>query len=280
MLPRDDHELLALAGISAPPPPEQGLFREGSWLRRIAAESVLLLGGGRALLLEIAHPLVAAGVAEHSRFREDPFGRLQRTLDAMSAIAFRNRAAALEAARSVERAHARVRGHLTRAAGRFPAGSAYSGRDPELMLWVWATLVDTALVVTDRFVGPLAPEARESYYADQCTVARVLGIPSELLPADHAGFRAYFDEMVAGDALAVTDAAREIAVAVLAPPQRLPAAGVARLVTAGLLPPRLREAFGLPWDDARERRLEDLCASARAMRAPAPGSLDALRKAR
>jgi uncharacterized protein (DUF2236 family) len=280
MLPRDDAELLALAGITASPPPEQGLLRADSWLRKLAAESVLLLGGGRALLLEIAHPLVAAGVAEHSRFREDPLGRLQRTLDAMSAIAFRDQAAALEAARCVERAHVRVRGQLAEDAGCFPAGTAYSGRDPELMLWVWATLVDSALVVTDRFVGPLAPEARESYYADQCTVARVLGIPSELLPADHAGFRAYLDEMVAGDALAVTDTAREIAAAVLAPPQRLPATGVARLVTAGLLPPRLREAFGLAWDDARERRLADLCASARALRAPAAGSLDALRKAR
>jgi uncharacterized protein (DUF2236 family) len=278
MLPRDDDALLALAGIAAPLPPGQGLFRADSWLRRLAGESVLLIGGGRALLLEIAHPLVAAGVAEHSRFREDPLGRLQRTLDAMSAIAFRDRPAALEAARRVERAHLRVHGHLAERAGRHPAGTAYSGRDPELMLWVWATLVDTALVVTDRFVGPLAPEARESYYADQCVVARVLGIPSELVPADHAEFCAYFDGMLASDALAVTGTAREIASAVLDPPLRLPATGVARLVTAGLLPARLREPFGLAWDAARERRLTELCASARALRAP--GSLDGSRKAR
>jgi uncharacterized protein (DUF2236 family) len=280
MLPRDDDALLALAGIRAPLPPGQGLFRADSWLRRIAGESVLLLGGGRALLLEIAHPLVAAGVAEHSRFREDPFGRLQRTLDAMSAIAFRDRPAALEAARGVERAHARVHGRLAERAGRHPAGTAYSGRDPELMLWVWATLVDTALVVTDRFIGPLPPEARESYYADQCVVARVLGIPAELLPADHAEFCAYFDGMLEGDALAVTGTAREIASAVLDPPLRLPATGVARLVTAGLLPARLRESFGLAWDATRELRLSDLCASARALRAPAAGSLDASGKAR
>jgi len=280
MLPRDDDELLALAGILDPPPPEQGLFRADSWLRKLGAESVLLLGGGRALLLEIAHPLVAAGVALHSRFREDPLGRLQRTLDAMSAIAFRDRPAALEAARRVARAHARVRGRLAHGAGRFPAGTAYSGQDPELMLWVWATLVDTALVVTDRFVGPLALEARESYYADQRVVARVLGIPAEILPADHAGFDAYFDGMLAGDALAVTNTAREIASAVLDPPVRLPATGVARLVTAGLLPVRLREAFGLAWDAARERRLAGLCASARALRAAGTGSLDGPPKAR
>jgi uncharacterized protein (DUF2236 family) len=284
MLPRDDEALLALAGIADPPPPETGLFRADSWLRRVSAEPVLLLGGGRALLLEVAHPLVAAGVARHSRFREDPLGRLQRTLDAMSTLAFRERAVALEAARRVEQAHAHVRGRLERAAGRFAEGAAYDGRDPELMRWVWATLVDTALVMTERFVAPLGAGALEAYYGDQRTLARVLGIPDALLPAGYAEFRAYFDGMLASDALAVTDAAREIAAAVLDPPLRLPTTGVVRLVTAGLLPPRLREEFGLRWDASREARLEALCASARALRAGAPpaatGSLDAPAKAR
>jgi uncharacterized protein (DUF2236 family) len=284
VLPRDDDELLALAGIGDPPPPGQGLFRPDSWLRRLSGESVLLLGGGRALLLEVAHPLVAAGVAEHSRFREDPLGRLQRTLDAMSAIAFRERHEALEAARRVERAHARVRGRLSHAAGRHPAGTAYDGRDPELMLWVWATLVDTTLVVTDHFVGPLAPDAREAYYADQRVVARVLGIPAERVPSSAADFAAYFDAMLAGDTLAVTDTAREIAAAVLEPAVSLPVTGIARILTAGLLPPRLREAFGLPWDAARQARLDAWSASARALRAGALAKradcLDAPPKAR
>jgi uncharacterized protein (DUF2236 family) len=111
-LPLDDDALLAFAGLCDPPPPEDGLFRRGCWLRRVSGEPVLLFGGGRALLLEIAHPLVAAGVAEHSSFRSDPFGRLQRTLEAISAIVFRDRAAALAAARSVERTIQRVTGRL------------------------------------------------------------------------------------------------------------------------------------------------------------------------
>src|SRR5215468_7746642 len=152
MLPRDDDALLALAGLADPPPAAEGLFRRGSWLRRVSSESVVLLGGGRALLLEIAHPLVAEGVANHSRFREDPLGRLQRTLDALAAIAFGPRAEALAAARGVERAHRHVRGRLAAAAGRYAAGTPYDGRDPELMLWVWGTLVDTALELTARFV--------------------------------------------------------------------------------------------------------------------------------
>ena len=274
MLPRDDDELLALAGLCDPPPPEEGLFREGSWLRRVGSESVVLIGGGRALLLEIAHPLVAEGVARHSQFREDPLGRLQRTLDALSAIAFRERAAALEAARRVERAHARVRGRLAVGAGRFEAGTAYDGRDPELMLWVWATLVDTSLEITARFVAPFGDEALRAYYADQRSVARLLGIPDSLVPADADAFRAYFDAMLGGDALCVTDRAREIAAAVLDPPQPLPGGSLFRLVTAGLLPPRLREAFGLRWDAERDARLLALERSARSLRAQGSPPLD------
>ena len=267
MLPRDDDELLALAGFDDPPPPEEGLFHRGSWLRRVSSESVVLLGGGRALLLEVAHPLVAEGVANHSRFREDPLGRLQRTLDALSAVAFRERSAALQAVRGVERAHARVHGRLAAAAGRFAAGTVYDGRDPELMRWVWATLVDSALAITTRFVAPLDAEALRAYYADQRRVARLLGIPGDLVPADAGAFRAWFDAMLAGDALHVGDRAREIAAAVLDPPRPLPGGSLFRLVTAGLLPPRLRDAFGLRWDDEHEARLRALAEAARALRA-------------
>ena len=266
MLPADDEELLELAGLSDALPPEQGLFRDGCWLRKVSAEPVLLFGGARALLLEISHPLVAAGVAEHSDFRGDPFGRLQRTLDAMTAIAFGNRASALAAARGVERAHAHFTGVLENEAGRFPAGARYAGRDPDLMLWVWATLVDTALVVYQRFVGPLDAAALDAYLAEQRVVARVLGIPAARVPERHTDFRRYFDAMLEGDTLCVTPAAREIADAVLAAPSRLAGAGVVRSLTAALLPARLREAFGLAWDRARAERIEALTASVRSLR--------------
>ena len=277
VLPADDDALLALAGLEALAPPERGLFRGDSWLRRVSAESVLLLGGGRALLLELAHPLVAAGVARHSAFRSDPFGRLQRTLDAMSTLAFRERNAALEAARRVERAHAEVRGRLAAPVGRFPAGTPYDGRDPLLMRWVWATLVDTSLAVTERFVAPLAPEALEAYYADQRALARLLGIPDRVLPRGWSAFRAWFDGMLAGDELCVGDDARAIAAVVLDPPLRTPGRGLLRVVTAGLLPQRWRDAFGLPWDAQREARFASLAASARALR---PGALDGSREDR
>jgi uncharacterized protein (DUF2236 family) len=266
LLPPDDAELLALAGLHHPPPPEEGLFRSGSWLRRVSGEPVLLFGGGRALLLEIAHPLVAAGVAEHSSYRSDPYGRLQRTLEAMTAIVFRDRATALAAARGVERAHRRVTGRLTEVAGRFPAGTPYSGRDPELMLWVWATLVDTAVLVYRRFVGELGGDALRAYYADHRSVARVLGVPGELVPPSWEDFRAWFDAVLESDSLAVTPTGLEIAKTVLEPPAAASEVRKLRLITTGLLPPRLREAFGLAWDEVSAARLEALTASVRGLR--------------
>ena len=266
-LPQDDAELLALADIAELPPATQGLFHHDGWLRRVSGESVLLFGGGRALLLEIAHPLVAAGVAEHSSFRTDPFGRLQRTLDAMSKLTFGDRSTALAAARSVERSHRRVRGALAADVGPFPAGTPYDGRDPELVRWVWATLVDTSLAVYETFVAALAPEAREAYYTGQCVLARLLGVPGEGVPPSFAEFRAFFDAMVASDALSVGEQGRAVAEAVLDPPGGMTDAATVRLLTTALLPPRLRAAFALPWDAAHEQRFAALCASVRRLRA-------------
>jgi uncharacterized protein (DUF2236 family) len=242
----------------------------------VSGAPVALFGGGRALLLEVAHPFVAAGVAEHSAYRSDPFGRLQRTLAALQAISFGEIPDALAAARGVERAHARVRGVLPDDAGAFAAGTPYSGRDPEAVRWVWATLADTALLIYERFVEPLAPADRESYYAEHRVLGRLLGVEPALVPGDWAAFRAYFDDMVEGDVLAVTPLARDIAATVLHPPADAGAARLARSITAGLLPPRLREAFGLPWDAARAARLETWIEQVRALRrapaAPASGA--------
>lgn len=263
MLPADDADLLREVGLSDAP--ERGLFTADAWLRRVAAEPAVLLGGGRALLLEVAHPLVAAGVAEHSSFRTDPFGRLRRTLEAMNAIAFGDRATALAAVRGIERAHRRVRGRLARGAGRHRAGTPYSGRDPELVRWVWATLADTSRVLYEHFADPLDAAVREAWYADQRLMAALLGVPALLIPADFAAFTAYFEGMLGGDELSVTDEAREIAAAVLDAPTGADAELV-RVLTAGLLPPHLRDAFGLAWDAERAARLEALAASVRALR--------------
>ncbi len=266
-LPAEDAALLAHAGIDASLPPAEGLFREDGWLRRVSREPAVLFGGGCALLLEVAHPLVAAGVADHSDFRGDPFGRLQRTLAAVTALALAPRDAALAAARGVARSHERVRGHLAAAVGPFASGTPYHGRDPDLVLWVWATLVDTALAVYRDFVGPLDARALAEYHRDQRALALLLGAPADRTPGDPVSFRRWFESIVAGDTLTVGAAAREIAMAVLETPgfDR----GPVPLITAALLPARLRRDFGLTWDDESAARYRQLVASVRALR-PAP----------
>lgn len=265
-LPVDDDELLESSGFNPLIADEESLFPEDCWLRRINGEQAVLFGGGRALLLEIAHPLIAAGVAEHSNFRTDPLGRLQRTLDAMGAIAFGRRSHAVAAARSVERVHGSVKGVLGTDAGPFSAETFYHGRDPELMRWVWATLADTALVVYERFVETLDESARNSYFADHSRMARLLGIPADEVPANHAEFRSYFDAMLEGDTLTVTSTARDIAKSVLEPPVRNSGTGTLRSVTAMLLPDRLRGEFGLRWDERRAAKMESFTRSIRELR--------------
>lgn len=266
--PEDEAALLARAWPRGAPEGASGLFSDAGWLRRISGEGAVLLGGGTALLLEVAHPLVAAGVAEHSNYRSDPFGRLTRTLQAVNAIAFGERAEALAAAQRVARSHARIRGRLAEGAGAWPAGTPYDGRDAALVRWVWATLAESALRVYERFRAPLDAAARDAYHAEHAALARVLGVPPEGVPETRASFERYFDGMVASDRLAITPAAREVAGAVLDPPAaiRLPGAGRLALATRALLPARLREAYGLAWGPEEEARMERLTDSVRGLR--------------
>ena len=213
-------------------------------IRRVDGEAVLLLGGGRALLMQLAHPQVAAGVADHSDFGSDPFGRLRRTLETTYAIVFGTEEQALEASGSLRAVHERV------------SGPGYQANDPELLLWVHATLVDTALRVYRRFLRPLDPEEAERYYRESTVMAEVLGVPRELQPRDLAAFRTYVRTMVG--TLEVTDTARRLAREVLRP--RLPwptepALVLARELTAGLLPRPLRVQYGLGWDRPRKAAL-------------------------
>jgi uncharacterized protein (DUF2236 family) len=213
-----------------------------------------MLGGGRALLLQVAHPLVAAGVAAHSGYRENPWKRLEGTLNAVWAVVFGTRAQADRAAARVRAMHSRVNGTIAVPMGPFPAGTRYSALDPELLLWVHATLVDTALLVHSQWVRPLALREEEAYYEDMKTCARMFGTPRDVLPPTLADFRLYMEERLASDEICVTDTARDIAREVLRPPLPLPlrpAMEIVKVVTASLLPPQLRREYGLEWDPVR-----------------------------
>lgn len=234
---------------------DRGLFGPESVTWRVNRESVLLLGGGRALLLQVAHPSVGAGVAQHSRYREDPWGRLGRTLDVTRRIVFGDTETALDAASHLQRVHRRVRG--TVAEGR-TAGTAYAASDHELLLWVWATLVESALLIYTRYVGPLKVADVEAYYEEQKRFLVACGAPVGVAPGTFAQFMAWFDGMV-DEVLEVTPAARDVAGAILHP-RRLPLPlrpvfDALNLATVGLLPPTLREEYGLGWGPQRERLL-------------------------
>jgi uncharacterized protein (DUF2236 family) len=233
---------------------DAGYFTPDDAIWRIGREAALMLGGGRALLLQVAHPLVAAGVSGHSGYREDPWKRLAGTMDAVRAVVFGNRAQADRAAGRVRAMHTKVNGSLPTRMGSFPAGTAYSALDPKLLMWVHATLLDTALLVHSQWVGKLPETDQERYYQDMKTCGELFGTPPEVMPPTLADFRAYVEEMLEGDELCVTDTAREISHTVLHPPVPLPlrpAMEVVNLVTASLMPPRLRRDYGLAWDPLR-----------------------------
>lgn len=211
---------------------------------RVNAEAALLLGGGRALLMQVAHPKVAQGVAEHSDFERDPIARLNRTLELSLTLGFGSGEEVRRAARTINRTHERVRGR------------GYSASDPELLLWVHATLIDSSIKTYREFVGRLSPVDAATYYEETKPVGSLLGIPPAAFPPSYADFQAYVEGMLSRDAR--PDATgRRLARVVLRPSIRhVPSFVYAPLhvITAGLLPGPLRDAYGLRWGGA-ERAL-------------------------
>jgi uncharacterized protein (DUF2236 family) len=237
-------------------------------------EAAVLLGGGRALLLQVAHPLVAAGVAAHSHFRERPLERLWRTLDLMLTMVFASAAEAIRAVRAIERVHAQVHGTLDADVGPFPRGTPYDANDPSLLLWVHATLVDSALLCYELLVERLAAPVKSVYYEESKVAARLLGIPDELIPRTLDAFEGYMRGLLAGDVLAVGPASREIAASILQPPVFLglrPAFAVANLFTVALLPPVLRERYALSWGAGWETAVETIARASRLLVPLLPG---------
>jgi uncharacterized protein (DUF2236 family) len=264
------------------PAAKAGLYRPDEIFWRVNREAVLLLTGARALLLQTAHPLVAAGVADHSRFRRDPFGRLRRTLEAMLSMIYGTRAEAEAAAAAVNAAHARVRGTLRRGTRAFPAGTPYSADDPELSRWVHATLVDSAIVGFETFVRALGPDERDALIRESGRIGVLLHIPRSHAFADAAEFDAYMFEMTAGGILEIDEDAAAIAASVMHPLRRAPRflGYSASFASMALLPPDLRVAYALRWGTSHERAWRALRATIRAARPRLPAALRLMPHAR
>ena len=228
-----------------------GYFSPESMVRRLGNSPVTpFLGGGAAVLLQVAHPLVACGVVEHSGYDGNLWRRLVGTLRALYLITFGDREEAERAGAAVQAVHARVHGRTREQLGPFPPGTSYSASDPELMLWVHATLVYSSLAAYERFVQPLTADERERYHEDMNLVARLFGTPAEVLPHSYDTFRTYFETQLQSGTITVTRPAREVAGVILA--AALPAplrllAPAHRLATAHILPPKLRHQYGLRW---------------------------------
>ena len=230
--------------------PVAGVFGPASMTWRVNREAALFLGAGRALLLQLAHPWVAAAIAEHSRVLTDPIGRFHRTFRVTYTMVFGTLDQAFAAARRLHGRHATVVGALP---GAIPRGGTarYRANDVAALRWVYATLVDTALAMHDLALPALTSAERERYYAESRAFAALFGIPKAALPADWTAFAAYVETMQQSETLSVSDAARAIAA------QVLDGAGSAlrtpawyRALTAKMLSPRLRHAFGLKFEDA------------------------------
>lgn len=210
---------------------------------RVATEPAFLLPSGpRALLLQVAHPAVGAGVADHSDYEARPWVRLVGTLDVMNRLAFGTPEGSARQARRLHDRHAEITGET-------PDGERYHALDPDLMLWVWATLVDTQVLSYERYVRPLGAAERDRLYREWLAIGRACGIPLRRLPPTWDAFRAY----VATVALEPTPTARTVADQIQHPPLPPPlGALVGRalgIVTAPVLPEALREGLGLPPPD-------------------------------
>ncbi len=233
----------------------------------INREMIVVAGWGRAILLQLAHPAVAAGVHDHTSFRgslRSSFRRLHSTVGAMLALTFGDTEQMIAAAAGINMIHDRVRGRVPPAVKVPPSrlgsderqGEEYSAHDPELQRWVHATLLDSIPLTYELLVGPLTVRDRDQYCLESAIMEPLLGMSAGWLPRDSAQLDAYMGEMLASGRIVVTDTSRALARAVLYPPHwyvAWPAFRAMQLLTIGSLPPSIREAYGFGWR-ARDAR--------------------------
>ncbi|MBX3252036.1 MAG: DUF2236 domain-containing protein [Myxococcales bacterium] len=266
---REQYEACVAWAKSEARGPKVGLHGPGTVTWRVSREPAVFLGGGAAALLQLAHPFVAYGVAEHSRTQTDPVGRFQRTFENVYAIVFGDLEGAVKASRRVRAIHERITGVLAEDAGRWRAGDRYAANDEDALLWVHATLIRTAVEVYERSIGRLSTTEKDRYWNESKRFAALFGLVPGRLPARYSDFVEYFEDTVRSDMIAVTQPAATLAAFLFTP--RRPALGPFnhwyRAMTAGLLPETLRRQYRLRFGPVERAAFE---ASLRAARAGAP----------
>ncbi len=241
---------------------DYGFYGPDSVAWKVGRETAVLLGGSRAVLMQLAHPLVAMGVSAHSSYMSDPFGRAVRTFMHGEWLMFGSLEKARKAAREINHLHTNVHGSLPTEAGAFRVGTPYDARYPELLLWVHATLVDTLVLCYQLFIGPLTDDEQDDYYQQSKAVAHLLGLIPDRMPRTFKDLQAYVRDMVNSNRLAATPQSRQLVQQVMFPPAPSifrPAMHLNYQLTCALLPEPVRQIFGFEWSERRQR-LFDLSA--------------------
>lgn len=240
-----------------------GFFPADSMVRRLHRERIVAFSGVRALLMQACDPLAVVGFRRHSAIFDDPIARLQRTDERMSRIYFGTAADAETTGEAVRSMHRRVRGKVPEDYGPIPKGARYDASDPQLGLWVLATLADSALLYYERVFGRLGAEEGERYWSEYRRVGSLLGLPEDSMPATLPALRDYVGGRLGDGTLWISEERRQQALAmVLEPPLTgwaraavFPLTETVRLISVGMLPAQIRELLGLSWDPAREALL-------------------------
>lgn len=284
-VPKSRAALLQLLAAGLPPPgdfplrdrrPEAGLFGPSSATWEVMREPLLILGAARALLMQSAHPLVAQGALDHSDFATDPIGRFQRTAGWVTTVVFGTTEEAQAAARGVNQVHRKVFGDLPRdhATSEWAPGSAYRAQDQDLLLWVHASLIDAMLTTHRAVVGSLQPGQANRFVREWDAVAKLMGISPGSTWTTESQMRGWIDRQLRQGIAVPGPGSRLVAEVILAPGVRGPAlAKLTSLITAGMLPPRVRSGFAIRWSPAHEAAFRALSLSLRAGRPALPRAL-------
>ena len=246
---------------------------------RVNAERIVLLGWARAILLQLAHPLVAAGVFDHSGFRGTPYAaasRLYHTVHAMLSLTFGDEVARQRTIEGIRAIHRRVNGVLQETTGPYAAGTRYSAEDPALVLWVHTTLIESVLMVYEKLVAPLTEADRDEYCLEAFPIALALAAREEDVPKTWRDLRCYLERVYSSNAIAVGTQGRELARAVLSPSGGslvAPATWINRTITVGLLPSQVRERYGMTWTPRQDRIVARLLSVLRATRRLLPDAI-------
>ena len=238
----------AIAGIEARSANRRiGLYGPGSMSWTINREVAILVGGGRAALLQLAHPFVAHAVDQHSDTPTDPVGRFRRTFENVFGMVFGDLDAVFGAARRVHSIHTRIQGPIEHDVGPFKQNQRYRALDQDALIWVQATLFDTAVYVFDRIVHPLSLHEREAYYEETRIFASLFGATA--MPESYPRFVTYMADMLASETITFSRPGRDLARFLLQPPKLLyaPFTHAYKTLTAGMLNTRLRGQLNLRW---------------------------------